>query len=89
MPFTERTTSVPVAKSKFDQEPSRSCISVCTMDQASGLCIGCYRTLDEIAGRLAAARQAVMIEGHTDAKGTDGYLETIDYNVRSVAQALK
>jgi len=25
------------------------CISVCTMDAASGLCIGCLRTLDEIA----------------------------------------
>ncbi len=26
------------------------CISVCTMDAETGLCIGCYRTLDEIAG---------------------------------------
>jgi predicted Fe-S protein YdhL (DUF1289 family) len=26
------------------------CTSVCTIDQASGLCAGCYRTLDEIAG---------------------------------------
>ena len=25
------------------------CISVCTMDAVSGLCIGCLRTLDEIA----------------------------------------
>jgi uncharacterized protein len=25
------------------------CISVCTMDAQTGLCIGCYRTLDEIA----------------------------------------
>ncbi len=25
------------------------CTSVCTMDTASGLCIGCFRTLDEIA----------------------------------------
>ncbi len=25
------------------------CTSVCTMDKASGLCIGCFRTLDEIA----------------------------------------
>lgn len=24
------------------------CISVCKMDDASGLCQGCYRTLDEI-----------------------------------------
>ncbi len=25
------------------------CISVCKMDEASGLCTGCLRTLDEIA----------------------------------------
>lgn len=25
------------------------CISVCQIDQASGLCAGCLRTLDEIA----------------------------------------
>lgn len=25
------------------------CISVCQMDEASGLCTGCLRTLDEIA----------------------------------------
>ena len=25
------------------------CTSVCTMDPASGLCVGCFRTLDEIA----------------------------------------
>ena len=25
------------------------CINVCRMDEASGLCVGCLRTLDEIA----------------------------------------
>jgi uncharacterized protein len=25
------------------------CISVCRLDEATGLCIGCLRTLDEIA----------------------------------------
>jgi outer membrane protein OmpA-like peptidoglycan-associated protein len=34
-------------------------------------------TLDEIAGRLGAAKKAVMIEGHTDAKGTDSYNQTL------------
>ncbi len=30
------------------------CISICQMDQATGVCKGCYRTLEEIAtwGRL-------------------------------------
>lgn len=26
------------------------CINVCKMDEASGLCLGCFRTLGEIAG---------------------------------------
>jgi outer membrane protein OmpA-like peptidoglycan-associated protein len=34
-------------------------------------------TLDEIATRLAAQKQAIMIEGHTDAKGTESYNQTL------------
>jgi len=31
-------------------EPVASpCINVCRMDAASGLCVGCWRTIDEIA----------------------------------------
>jgi len=30
------------------QEVKSPCISVCAMDDLSGLCLGCYRTLDEI-----------------------------------------
>ena len=44
------------------QVPS-PCISVCVMDTASGLCIGCLRTLDEIAAWSALdadARRAVL-----------------------------
>ncbi len=26
------------------------CINVCTMDAGTGLCIGCYRTIEEIQG---------------------------------------
>lgn len=26
------------------------CISVCTIDEDSGLCRGCYRTLEEVSG---------------------------------------
>ena len=40
------------------------CICVCTMDQATGLCIGCYRTLDEIAswsGMDDAAKRDVWL----------------------------
>lgn len=31
------------------------CINVCRMDEASGLCQGCFRTLAEIAGWSRAA----------------------------------
>jgi predicted Fe-S protein YdhL (DUF1289 family) len=31
-------------------EVASPCNSVCTIDAETGLCAGCYRTLDEIAG---------------------------------------
>ncbi|MEZ5730534.1 MAG: DUF1289 domain-containing protein [Burkholderiaceae bacterium] len=39
------------------------CISVCRLDRASGLCEGCLRTIDEIAGWSAMndpQRRAVL-----------------------------
>lgn len=41
------------------------CVQVCVIDPASGLCLGCFRTLEEIAqwSRLSsAARTAIMAE---------------------------
>lgn len=41
------------------------CIKVCIVDGESGLCLGCYRTLEEIAGwvRLTPEkREAVLTE---------------------------
>ncbi len=41
------------------------CVQVCAMDLASGLCFGCRRTLEEIAGwsRLGEAeREAIMAQ---------------------------
>ena len=26
------------------------CVGICTMDDTTGLCLGCYRSLDEIKG---------------------------------------
>ena len=49
-----KTTSVPVAS---------PCTSVCVMDAASGYCLGCLRTLDEIAGWSVLddeARRAIL-----------------------------
>ncbi|MFZ8886964.1 MAG: DUF1289 domain-containing protein [Steroidobacteraceae bacterium] len=43
--------------------PTSPCISVCTLDQR-GVCQGCFRTLEEIAGwsRLDPARQWEVIK---------------------------
>lgn len=41
------------------------CIKVCVVDGESGLCLGCYRTLGEVAGwaRLEAGeRERIMAE---------------------------
>jgi hypothetical protein len=41
------------------------CTSVCVIDTATGLCAGCYRTLDEIAGWMglsADQRRALLAE---------------------------
>ena len=41
------------------------CVMVCAVDGASGLCLGCFRTLKEIAGWRALGeegRAAVMAE---------------------------
>ena len=41
------------------------CINVCAIDEPSGLCAGCYRTLEEIAAWIdlsPAARRAIVDE---------------------------
>jgi len=41
------------------------CVKVCVVDGESGLCLGCYRTLGEVAGWAGftdAAREAIMAE---------------------------
>lgn len=47
------------------------CVSVCQMDPASGLCRGCWRTLDEIAGwgQLGDADK-LLIWGRIEARQT-------------------
>ena len=39
------------------------CVKVCMVDGTSGLCLGCYRTLPEIAGwgRLEADERATIM----------------------------
>ena len=40
------------------------CIKVCVVDGESGLCMGCYRTLQEVAGwaRLSEATRAAILD---------------------------
>lgn len=39
------------------------CVQVCTMDEASGLCLGCFRDIAEIArwAKLSDAERAALI----------------------------
>lgn len=40
------------------------CIEICQMNEKSGYCQGCWRTLEEIAGwgRFSAARKTAILE---------------------------
>jgi predicted Fe-S protein YdhL (DUF1289 family) len=46
-----------------DQHPPSPCIQVCTINAASGLCLGCWRSLEEIGtwSSLSAAQQRAII----------------------------
>jgi hypothetical protein len=46
-----------------ETEVPSPCVSICVIDEPTGLCAGCYRTLGEIAGWIdlsAAERRAVI-----------------------------
>lgn len=51
------------------------CIKVCTLDARSGLCLGCGRTIDEIArwSRMSEAERARIMEdlAQREARGVD------------------
>ena len=65
----------------IDPGPSSPCIKLCTLDRA-GVCIGCYRSLDEIArwttmsvaerrGVLEAAQRRRLAQGGSAAGSND------------------
>ena len=48
---------IPQVEKSSAEKPVRSpCISVCTLDEED-VCVGCYRTLDEITGWMAMDRE--------------------------------
>jgi predicted Fe-S protein YdhL (DUF1289 family) len=50
------------------------CINVCRMDPGSGLCEGCFRTLDEIAlwARIDDVRRAAILARVADRRQEHG-----------------
>ncbi len=55
--------SSPAKRNAAMGEVPSPCVSVCTMDAAGALCLGCFRTLDEIAAWSvldADAKRAVL-----------------------------
>ncbi|OYY50344.1 MAG: DUF1289 domain-containing protein [Methylophilaceae bacterium 17-44-8] len=48
-----------------DQTIASPCIGVCSMDDLSGLCMGCFRTIEEIQDWWDlddASKQAIIVE---------------------------
>ncbi len=66
--------------SDADQGVPSPCISVCRMDDVSGLCLGCFRTIDEImvwgrqddAGRRTVWRHILQRAGFAPAPDSEG-----------------
>ncbi len=44
----ERARRRPRRRREFDTSVPSPCITVCQVDDATGCCIGCYRSIDEI-----------------------------------------
>ena len=55
----------------MDQPIATPCVKVCIVDGESGLCLGCYRTLPEVAAwtRFSDAERAAIIAGLGDRRG--------------------
>lgn len=54
--------------------PVSPCTLVCTMDARTGLCLGCHRTLDEIAGwsRADVAEKRAILDRVAQRAATRG-----------------
>jgi len=62
-PVNYDPSNAPRPMPKSPEPPPSPCVGVCTMD-ADGFCLGCFRTLDEIAqwGQLSPEEQWAVVE---------------------------
>lgn len=62
LPSAVPPAAAPPVAARADEVPS-PCVDICRMDEASGLCEGCARTIGEIAGwsQLDAAGKRAVI----------------------------
>lgn len=59
----------PAAPAPTDAEPvATPCVKLCVIDGETGLCLGCYRSLPEVArwGRMGEAERAGVMQGLAD-----------------------
>ena len=63
-----RRRAAPVRR--FDDSVPSPCISVCQIDDATGCCIGCYRSMDEIRDWpiMTAEQKTAALERVADRK---------------------
>ena len=70
----ERARRRPRARREFDSSVPSPCITVCQVDDATGCCIGCYRSIDEIREWpiLSADEKRTVLARIAERKATAG-----------------
>ncbi|MGR6805170.1 DUF1289 domain-containing protein [Sphaerotilus natans] len=71
------SASLPASAATGVTRVASPCINVCRLDAGSGLCVGCLRTLDEIAAwsRLDDAARAAILDLLPARRPTEGKRE--------------
>jgi predicted Fe-S protein YdhL (DUF1289 family) len=70
----ERARRRPRPRREFDTSVPSPCITVCQVDDATGCCIGCYRSIDEIREWpiLSADEKRAVLARIAERKATAG-----------------
>ena len=61
----------PQAAFSNELEPQSPCVNLCSLDDAYGYCVGCYRTMDEIArwGSMSPAERWAVLRRTAERAG--------------------